>query len=92
MSKELEQDFNTVIRNAIEFVANMDNWSVIKVRGKVVKINLPLEVAENIPHALPPRTSKPIRDNGLCLFVGIPCEVKKGIKNIQYVIEGEIIQ
>lgn len=87
MSKE--KDFNIVIRDAIDFITSMDYYSDIKIRGRVVKINIPLEVAKYLKSTFIPITSKENKDGSISWFAGVPCEIKKDIKNVQYVIEGE---
>lgn len=85
-------DFKTVIQEAIELIENMEESRFVKVRGRVVKINLPLEVTKYIKSTLPTIALKDNKSGVISLFVGIPCEIKKDIKNIQYVIEGEVIE
>ena len=84
-------DFKTVIQEAIDLIGSMEESTVVKIRGRVVKINLPLEVAKYMKTTLPPMTSKENKDGVMSWFVGIPCEIKKDIKNVQYVIEGDVI-
>lgn len=83
-------DFKKVLDNAIDMITKLQSGMTIRVRGRVVKINLPLEVAKYMKTTLPPMTSKENKDGSISWFVGIPCEIKKDIKNVQYVIEGEI--
>lgn len=83
-------DFKKVLENSIDMITELQSGMTIRVRGRVVKINLPLEVAKYMKSTLPTITSKENKDGVMSWFVGIPCEIKKDIKNVQYVIEGDV--
>lgn len=85
-------DFEKALDNAIDVITELQSGMTIRVRGRVVKINLPLEVTKYIMNStLQTITPKENKSGVMCWFVGIPCEIKIDIKNVQYVIEGDVI-
>ena len=84
-------DFKKELDNAIDMITKLQSGMTIRVRGRVVEVKLPLEIAKILKKSQPPRTSKKIDDGSIGMFYGLPCEVKANIDKVQYVIEGDVI-
>lgn len=81
-----KKEFEKAFRNAIDVITEIQSGMKVEIQGRVVKVILPTNIANEIRCNLP--STKSNFNSEIAFFCGIPCEVKDNITNIQYVVEG----
>lgn len=84
----MSENFKKTIEEAIRTTNAINPFEFVRVKGKIEKIILPVEVANLLKTKT--LSAKDVGDNTISYFTGIPCEVNQDVKTIQYVISGVV--